>query len=439
MQTRKPRVRSAIFAGVVLAGYAWSPAAFAQPCDEFARFTSPNAGADANFLLGVAALSADEAWAVGHYRAGSTAQPLSMRWDGANWVLVAMPAPPSSGGAPQVTLYDAHAFSSDDVWAVGSNPPPSSTALETLAYRWDGSTWNIVPSPAGCCGAFGSAFYCVDGVSGDDFWAVGYLNEEGPNAYPLAAHWNGAGWEEHRLPGLGNARVQSIRDLHVLAADDIWALEATGINVPTQPHRIFHWDGSSWSEGTSPINTIRYGSGTEAIFAFGPDDIWVSTVVQLTYQVVMLHWNGSTWTEMNVPVFAYEFFGSAPDDLYAVGSTSIMHWDGAEWTIVAVLPDAAAGNLFDSEISPDGTLWSAGATEPGAASQTLIGSYKVCEPSSPGDTDGDGDVDLSDLGVVLAAYGLCEGDAGYAAAADFDANACIDLSDLGIVLANFGT
>ncbi len=56
----------------------------------------------------------------------------------------------------------------------------------------------------------------------------------------------------------------------------------------------------------------------------------------------------------------------------------------------------------------------------------------------PGDTDGDGDVDLSDLGVVLAAYGTCSGNPGFSAAADFDQSGCIDLSDLGVVLANFG-
>ncbi len=55
-----------------------------------------------------------------------------------------------------------------------------------------------------------------------------------------------------------------------------------------------------------------------------------------------------------------------------------------------------------------------------------------------GDIDGDLDTDLSDLGIVLAAYGTCAGDAGYDPAADFDGNDCIDLSDLGFILADFG-
>ncbi len=63
-----------------------------------------------------------------------------------------------------------------------------------------------------------------------------------------------------------------------------------------------------------------------------------------------------------------------------------------------------------------------------------------CAPvCSAGDVDCDGDVDLSDLGELLSAYGTCAGDAGYDPAADFDASGCIDLSDLGELLAAYGT
>ncbi|MFG0251464.1 MAG: Ig domain-containing protein, partial [Phycisphaerales bacterium JB038] len=49
----------------------------------------------------------------------------------------------------------------------------------------------------------------------------------------------------------------------------------------------------------------------------------------------------------------------------------------------------------------------------------------------PGDLDDDGDVDQSDLGVLLASYGL---DAG----GDCDGDGDTDQSDLGILLAHYG-
>jgi hypothetical protein len=55
-----------------------------------------------------------------------------------------------------------------------------------------------------------------------------------------------------------------------------------------------------------------------------------------------------------------------------------------------------------------------------------------------GDLDGDGDVDLTDLAGLLAAYGACEGDLSYNPAADFDGSGCVDLSDLAALLANYG-
>jgi len=59
--------------------------------------------------------------------------------------------------------------------------------------------------------------------------------------------------------------------------------------------------------------------------------------------------------------------------------------------------------------------------------------------ATPGDTDGDGDVDLGDLATLLAAYGACSGEPGYSAAADFDASGCVDLADLALLLSHYGT
>lgn len=58
--------------------------------------------------------------------------------------------------------------------------------------------------------------------------------------------------------------------------------------------------------------------------------------------------------------------------------------------------------------------------------------------TTPGDVDGDGDVDLTDLAVLLSSFGTCAGDAGFTPAADFDGSGCVELGDLAILLGNFG-
>lgn len=57
---------------------------------------------------------------------------------------------------------------------------------------------------------------------------------------------------------------------------------------------------------------------------------------------------------------------------------------------------------------------------------------------TPGDVNGDGVVDLSDLTLLLSSFGQCNGDAGYLAAADFDGTGCVELGDLTILLGNYG-
>lgn len=62
--------------------------------------------------------------------------------------------------------------------------------------------------------------------------------------------------------------------------------------------------------------------------------------------------------------------------------------------------------------------------------------YASLVPTTPADLDGDGDVDLSDLGVLLADYGCTPNPE--PCAGDLDGDGDTDLSDLGVLLSNFG-
>jgi hypothetical protein len=59
------------------------------------------------------------------------------------------------------------------------------------------------------------------------------------------------------------------------------------------------------------------------------------------------------------------------------------------------------------------------------------GRYPAEEAGIPGDLDGDGDVDLTDLALLLASYGI---DAG----GDIDGDGDTDLTDLAILLSHYG-
>jgi hypothetical protein len=72
-----------------------------------------------------------------------------------------------------------------------------------------------------------------------------------------------------------------------------------------------------------------------AVWAFAPDDVWVSGQSSLGV-LTMLHFDGTAFTEVTTPALGAvsDFWGFAPNDLYATAGSSLMHWDGAGWSEV---------------------------------------------------------------------------------------------------------
>lgn len=99
---------------------------------------SPNPNGDTE-LEAVAASAADDAWAVGYTNVtrcsngGPECQGVIMHWNGTGWTVVSSPNPPS-------TYLNAYlgvaALSREDAWAVGS------TDFQwTLIAHWNGTAW----------------------------------------------------------------------------------------------------------------------------------------------------------------------------------------------------------------------------------------------------------------------------------------------------------
>jgi hypothetical protein len=100
-----------------------------------------------------------------------------------------------------------------------------------------------------------------------------------------------------------------------------------------------------------------------------------------------------------------------------------------------ILPPGAGYHLNGTIGQPD-----AGLTPMSGNGYELVGGFwavTLAEPPIPGDYDGDGDVDQSDLGVLLSDYG-CVSPPEPDCPGDIDGDGDTDQSDLGVLLANFG-
>jgi hypothetical protein len=102
----------------------------------------------------------------------------------------------------------------NDVWAVGVKGFGSDSL--TVAERWDGTRWRLVPSPSptGDDVLLGAAT-----VSRNDAWAVG---DYSPGGYHLIVHWDGTAWNV--VPsGFHKRTVSTLAAISVDAAGEAWA------------------------------------------------------------------------------------------------------------------------------------------------------------------------------------------------------------------------
>jgi hypothetical protein len=112
----------------------------------------PGTNPDFEYVLNsVEAISPTNVWAVGE--AVNVAEPsgatdLIEHWNGTEWSVVSSPSPGTGAGLSGVT-----ASSATDVWAVGSYTPTGSSTAQTLTLNWNGTAWSTVTSPNASTGS----------------------------------------------------------------------------------------------------------------------------------------------------------------------------------------------------------------------------------------------------------------------------------------------
>ena len=148
-------------------------------CGGWSVVPSPSDG-DQGRLFAVAAVSANDVWAVGESYELNPEHTLIEHWDGSAWSIVPSPSVGSMSVLKGVT-----AVASDDVWALGGSAQSGICPTDTLAEHWDGSTWSVVPTDP--MPDSNEWFNGAAAVSSNDVWGVGIY--EPLNDLTLTEHY----------------------------------------------------------------------------------------------------------------------------------------------------------------------------------------------------------------------------------------------------------
>ena len=329
---------------------------------------SPNVGSGENSLLGVTAVSPTNAWAVGWFHDDSSdgTKTLIQHWDGAAWTIVSSP----NADAPS-TLDAVDALSASDAWAVGRFVADMSSEAggRTLTEHWNGSAWELVPSPnTGIEGGNGN-LRSVHALASNDVWAVGsYLPDVGaPTAQPLIEHWNGTGWEIVPGPSKSPGPWSELFAVSGTGPGDLWAVGVRDVpvgEVVTERALILHWDGQEWKRMPTPLPAARRNPfGLHDVVAISPTNAWaVGTVAtKRMHRTVVMHWDGDVWElvrSANPSAQFQDLSGVAARSekrVWAVGTyydasasrlrTLVERWDGERFRKVS------SGNRGDSDLN----------------------------------------------------------------------------------------
>jgi hypothetical protein len=281
---------------------------------------------------------------------------------------------PNAPGANQSWLNDLAVIAPDDIWAVGrgyGQYTPSDWNQNTLALRYDGTEWSVVPTPnpAPVPAMAYSELNAVAALGPDDVWAAGTREAQDACAgyvgtHNLVIHWDGSAWTQVNAPlpacfGAQGVSGDGIYEILALAPDDVWFLgEWIRMNAQgfTFRHALaMHWNGSGFTVHENFPIVGSNGATIYAADAAGPNDIWAVGAAgdgdPATNQSYIYHWNGTQWSHVpapQVPGYSHSLGDVkvlAPDDVWISGSSwappntvvqFMLHWDGDGYDFVQV-------------------------------------------------------------------------------------------------------
>lgn len=343
--------------------------------------TSPNPSATTNYLFAIAAVSANDVWAVGSYNLSTGGiRTLALHWDGSQWSQASSPNPNPNSSSGLNILLGVEANSANDVWAVGYTGGATG-AYVTLVEHWDGNQWIVVPSPS--IGTLDNYLYSISSISPTDVWAVGYyLENVGGQAFrrTLVEHYDGSQWTIITSPNIGS-NLNQLNDISAIATNDVWAVGSYwDTSVQGLRALVEHWNGVQWSLVPSAHPPNALGSSFNGISGTFADDVWAVGSYGISSGVgntLVEHWDGTQWSIVNSPNLGprsnqlFDVSALSSSDVWAVGyycciSTGpsvnlAMHWDGVQWSIVNTPNPGVYNNSLEGVAAISSTdVWTAG-------------------------------------------------------------------------------
>jgi hypothetical protein len=214
---------------------------------------TPNpAGSQASGLVGVSCTRPSACIAVGSAQhSDGIFRALAERWNGSTWEIQPTPNP---AGVSFAGFHGVSCTGPRFCVAVGSYRPPSGFEVP-LVEHWNGRAWEVVPAPASPDATL-NVLYGVS-CSGPRFCiAVGEQIVGGDTALPLALRWDGRAWELQPVPIPDGARFTIFGGVSCTGPRACTAVglyfDANGVPLALAER----WDGTRWEIQPTPFRGV---------------------------------------------------------------------------------------------------------------------------------------------------------------------------------------
>ena len=337
--------------------------------------------------VAVAALGPSDLWMVQAYGDPPSSRSLASHFDGKSWTAVSSP----SFAPGPFAIKSLAALASNDIWSVGFAPGP-----QALIEHYDGTRWTVVQGPS--IDSVSSSLSAIARVPGrNELWAVGQFTSDSTTK-TLTEHYDGSSWNIVPSPNLG-----TFSNLLSVSADASGGVWAAGSHADGQAPEslIEHYDGMQWNVMASfDVGGASDSNPLNGVVALSPTDVWaVGTSMALdgnSAYTHIEHYDGTRWTFVQSPNPGLSVLNGvvaiSANDVWAVGNyehvdadythTLVEHFDGTGWTVVPTpYIDKASASFSGVTLIPNTTeLWAVGtmndavAKKPATYSRALIDS-----------------------------------------------------------------